>query len=83
MAKTAQYHYLLKYIYIYIYQFTTISEICRDLPFFGYLSLENSSFPWYLSSMKKISDKFEGYFFKKLEYLKSDKSLHISEIVVK
>ena len=32
-------------IYIYIYQSTTISEICRDLPLFGYSSLGNSSFP--------------------------------------
>ena len=34
-----------------ILQFTTVFEICRDLPLIGNLSLGKSSFPWYSSSM--------------------------------
>ena len=56
------------------------------------------NFLWYSSSIKKNFDKFECYFFKKLDFMefeyhgklefpklkypKSDKSLHIYEIVV-
>ena len=46
-------------VYRNIYQSITVSEICRDLPLFGYSSLGNSSFPWYssswnLSTMEKL-----------------------------
>ena len=58
-------------------QSTTVLEICKDLPFFGYSSLVKSSFPWYSSSMnlmeleyhKNIPGKFEVYIFKELEFL--------------
>ena len=62
-------------IYQNIYQFTTVSKIYRDLSLFGYLSLENSSFPWYSSSMNLSSmEKFWNFFivlkFHKLEFHK-------------
>ena len=47
----------------YIYQSTTVSEICSDLPLFGYSSLENLSFPLYSKSMNSSSmEKFWKFF---------------------
>ena len=51
-------------VYRNIYQFATISKIYRDLPLFWYLSLENSSFPWYLSFIKKFSANLNAIFSK-------------------
>ena len=46
-----------------IYQSTTVSEICKDLPLFEYSSLGNLSFPWYLSSINSSTmEKFWNFF---------------------
>ena len=49
-------------IYWNIYQSTTVSEICKDLPLFEYLSLGNLSFSWYLSSINSSTmEKFWNF----------------------
>ena len=70
-------------VYRNIYQFTTILEICMDLPVFGYLSLGNSSFSWYLSSIKKFIANLKAIFPKNSSTIKnlSFPNLSIQKVV--